>query len=136
MALANISQRLMAAPRWAAFGALAIYRAALSPMIHAINGPACRFEPSCSEYARDALAEYGIVRGGAMALWRVGRCNPFGGHGWDPIAKAKRPSHIRFPFPLGKGSGARFRASSTQNPVMQSSPDRERRQTEELKLGF
>ena len=72
-------------PRMIAVGAVAIYRAAVSPVIHAINGPACRFEPSCSVYARDAIAEYGIVRGGAMALWRVARCNPLGGHGFDPV---------------------------------------------------
>src|ERR1700693_3224574 len=71
--------------RLLAVGAVAIYRAAVSPVIHAINGPACRSEPSCSVYARDAIAEYGIVRGGAMALWRVARCNPIGGHGVDPV---------------------------------------------------
>ncbi len=69
-----------------AIGAVAIYRAAISPVIHALNGPACRFEPSCSEYARDAIAEYGTIRGGAMALWRIARCNPIGGHGYDPVA--------------------------------------------------
>jgi uncharacterized protein len=77
--------RLKSAPRSLAVGAIAIYRAALSPMIHAMNGPACRFEPSCSEYGRQAIAEYGIVRGGAMAIWRVARCNPVGGHGYDPV---------------------------------------------------
>ena len=74
-----------AAPRLLAVGAVAIYRAAVSPVIHAINGPACRFEPSCSVYAREAVAEYGIFRGGAMALWRIARCNPMGGHGFDPV---------------------------------------------------
>jgi putative membrane protein insertion efficiency factor len=68
-----------------ALGAIAIYRTAISPVIHAMNGPACRFEPSCSEYARAAIAEYGIMRGGAMALWRIARCNPMGGHGYDPV---------------------------------------------------
>jgi putative membrane protein insertion efficiency factor len=68
-------------------GAVATYRAVVSPLIHAINGPACRYEPSCSVYARDAIAEYGIVRGGAMALWRVARCNPLGGHGFDPVRR-------------------------------------------------
>ena len=73
--------------RIVAVGAVAIYRAAVSPVIHAMNGPACRFEPSCSAYARDAIAEYGIVRGGAMAIWRVARCNPIGGHGFDPVRR-------------------------------------------------
>src|SRR5271154_6055485 len=73
---------------WARFvgvGVVAIYRAAISPVIHALNGPACRFEPSCSEYARDAIAMHGMVRGGAMAIWRIARCNPVGGHGFDPV---------------------------------------------------
>jgi putative membrane protein insertion efficiency factor len=73
------------APRSLGVGLVAIYRAAISPVIHAINGPACRFEPSCSEYARDAIAMHGIVRGGAMAIWRIARCNPAGGHGFDPV---------------------------------------------------
>ena len=76
---------MKAAPRFAAIALLAIYRAAISPVLHAFNGPACRFEPSCSEYARAAIAEYGIFRGGAKALWRIARCNPLGGHGFDPV---------------------------------------------------
>jgi len=83
--LANPVDRLKAAPRLVGLGAIAIYRAAVSPVIHAMNGPACRFEPSCSVYARDAIAEYGIIRGGAMTLWRIARCNPIGGHGYDPV---------------------------------------------------
>lgn len=83
-------ERLKSAPRLLAIGAIAIYRAALSPLIHAINGPACRFEPSCSHYARKAIAEHGVVRGGAMAIWRVARCNPFGGHGYDPVREREQ----------------------------------------------
>ena len=78
-------RNLARAPRFVAVGIVAIYRAAVSPVIHAVNGPACRFEPSCSVYARDAIARYGIVRGGIIAIWRVARCNPIGGHGFDPV---------------------------------------------------
>jgi len=85
MARVDSAARLKASPRLVAIGALALYRAAISPIIHAMNGPACRFEPSCSAYARDAITECGIVRGGAMALWRIARCNPMGGHGYDPV---------------------------------------------------
>jgi uncharacterized protein len=81
----NQIERISAVPRAIAVGAIAIYRGVVSPAIHAINGPACRFEPSCSEYARGAIAEYGVVRGSAMALWRIARCNPMGGHGYDPV---------------------------------------------------
>jgi putative membrane protein insertion efficiency factor len=85
MQLSYPVDRMKAAPRFVALGAVAIYRAAISPIVHAMNGPACRFEPSCSVYARDAIAEYGIVRGGVMAIWRIARCNPIGGHGYDPV---------------------------------------------------
>jgi uncharacterized protein len=84
---ADTSDRLKAASRYVGAGIVAIYRAAVSPVIHAINGPACRFEPSCSVYAHDAIAEYGIVRGSIMAIWRVARCNPMGGHGFDPVRR-------------------------------------------------
>ncbi len=77
--------RIARIPRAVALGALAVYRAALSPLIHSVNGPACRFEPSCSEYARVAVRKHGVIRGGAMTMWRVARCNPFGGHGFDPV---------------------------------------------------
>lgn len=90
MQRADTADRLKAslAPRLVTIGAIAIYRAAISPVIHALNGPACRFEPSCSAYARDAIGEYGIVRGGVMAIWRIARCNPIGGHGYDPVRAA------------------------------------------------
>jgi hypothetical protein len=91
MALDTASEGLKRAPRFVGVGFVAVYRAAISPVIHALNGPACRFEPSCSEYARDAIAKHGMVRGGAMAIWRIVRCNPVGGHGFDPVpARADR----------------------------------------------
>jgi putative membrane protein insertion efficiency factor len=86
-------------PRAIGVGAIAIYRAAISPVIHAMNGAACRFEPSCSEYGREAIAEYGILRGGAMAIWRVARCNPMGGYGYDPVPRRIR----RGPSPAAHG---------------------------------
>lgn len=45
----------------------------------------CRFEPSCSAYAAEALEVHGAGRGGWLALRRIGRCHPWGGHGWDPV---------------------------------------------------
>ncbi|MDO8432299.1 MAG: membrane protein insertion efficiency factor YidD [Candidatus Binatus sp.] len=83
---------LTRAARYPALGAIAIYRGAISPMIQALFGRACRFEPSCSEYAAGAIREYGLIRGGARAAWRIARCNPLGGDGYDP-APARR-SHI------------------------------------------
>ncbi len=46
---------------------------------------ACRFTPSCSEYAIEAIAEWGIVRGTALAVWRILRCNPWCRGGYDPV---------------------------------------------------
>jgi putative membrane protein insertion efficiency factor len=132
MARANTAFRLKTAPRLVAVGIVAIYRAAVSPVIHAINGPACRFEPSCSEYARDAIAEYGILRGGIMAIWRVARCNPIGGHGFDPVRKrASDDGYLPLPSgevdgsPRAAGEGARIHlyASALTRAVGASSPE-------------
>ena len=58
------------------------YQAVVSPFL----GPACRFVPSCSAYARDALRKHGVARGGCMAVRRVLRCHPWHAGGWDPVA--------------------------------------------------
>lgn len=57
------------------------YRNRISPL----TPPACRFQPTCSEYAYEAVEKYGILKGGRLATWRILRCNPWGGSGWDPV---------------------------------------------------
>jgi len=47
--------------------------------------PSCRFYPSCSHYGYQAVYKYGALQGGAMAIWRVLRCNPFNPGGYDPV---------------------------------------------------
>jgi len=47
--------------------------------------PSCRFVPSCSEYGYQAIAKYGFLKGSAMAVWRIMRCNPFNDGGFDPV---------------------------------------------------
>lgn len=57
------------------------YQLVISPILP----PSCRFYPTCSEYAYEAIAKYGIIKGGRMAIWRVLRCNPFNPGGYDPV---------------------------------------------------
>ena len=57
------------------------YQYAISPLLH----PSCRFTPSCSDYCIEALKKYGPVKGSYLALRRILRCNPWGGHGFDPV---------------------------------------------------
>lgn len=49
------------------------------------TNPTCRFTPTCSQYAVEAIERFGALRGSVLALWRILRCNPFGGHGFDPV---------------------------------------------------
>ncbi len=71
------------------------YRWTCAPLL----GPRCRFLPSCSEYALEALARHGAVRGGWLTLIRLGRCHPWGGSGYDPVPPvataiiSPRPGH-------------------------------------------
>jgi putative membrane protein insertion efficiency factor len=60
---------------------LACYKRLLSPLL----GTRCRFHPSCSDYARVAIARFGAWRGSILALWRIARCQPLCGGGADPI---------------------------------------------------
>jgi putative membrane protein insertion efficiency factor len=60
---------------------LRVYQLLVSPWL----GPACRFEPSCSQYAIEAIERYGPVRGCWRAAKRLARCHPLGDHGFDPL---------------------------------------------------
>ena len=64
-----------------------VYKYTLSPFLHAAAGVtgACRFQPTCSEYAAIAVSEYGVARGGWIAFRRILRCHPFHRGGFDPV---------------------------------------------------
>ena len=57
------------------------YQKGISPFLP----PSCRYTPTCSAYAVEALQKHGAVRGGWLALRRLSRCHPWGGHGFDPV---------------------------------------------------
>lgn len=62
-------------------GLIRVYKRFLSPL----KKPCCRFYPTCSQYAIDAIGKYGALKGSAKALCRIARCNPFSKGGYDPV---------------------------------------------------
>lgn len=72
------------------------YKRFISRPLHAAAGPGsgCRFTPSCSTYFIQAVETHGALKGSLMGVWRILRCNPWGGYGYDPVppAKAKHSS--------------------------------------------
>ncbi|MDO4248017.1 MAG: membrane protein insertion efficiency factor YidD [Neisseria sp.] len=62
-------------------GLIQFYRYAISPLIP----PRCRYTPTCSQYALEAVSKYGAIKGGWLAFKRIIRCHPWGGHGHDPV---------------------------------------------------
>lgn len=71
--------------RWLLIRLLRFYQIFISPFFP----PSCRFEPTCSHYAIEAIQTHGALKGGWMALRRIGRCNPFCEGGYDPVPEAK-----------------------------------------------
>jgi putative membrane protein insertion efficiency factor len=63
-----------------------IYQYVISPVLQ----PSCRYVPSCSQYAVEALKIHGPLKGLVLATWRILRCNPWGGHGYDPVPPKKK----------------------------------------------
>jgi putative membrane protein insertion efficiency factor len=72
--------------RVAAFS-LWLYKGIVSPFLP----PSCRYVPSCSEYAAEAVARHGLLYGSALGLWRLIRCNPFASGGFDPVPVKQAP---------------------------------------------
>jgi hypothetical protein len=69
-------------PRLGVLGLMRVYQMTLSRLIPVDT---CRFYPTCSHYGYQAVAKYGLLKGGAMAAWRVVRCQPFNPGGYDPV---------------------------------------------------
>jgi hypothetical protein len=62
-------------------GLIRFYQLTISPMTHA----SCRYMPTCSQYAVEAIRKHGPVKGSWLAIKRIARCHPWGGHGYDPV---------------------------------------------------
>jgi putative membrane protein insertion efficiency factor len=63
--------------------AISFYRFIISPWL----GPACRFQPTCSVYASEAITRYGVIKGSVFALWRLLKCHPLHPGGYDPVGR-------------------------------------------------
>lgn len=77
--------------------------------------PTCRFYPTCSSYAIEALQVHGLVRGTALTTWRLLRCAPWHPGGIDPVPPARRPATARSHQSSPDGSRADRRARSAEN---------------------
>lgn len=71
--------------RWLLILPIRFYQYAISPLI----GPRCRFQPTCSHYAVEAIQEWGILKGTWLAIKRITKCHPWGPWGYDPVPKRK-----------------------------------------------
>ncbi|MEM8583151.1 MAG: membrane protein insertion efficiency factor YidD [Bacteroidota bacterium] len=69
--------------RWILILPIRFYQVAISPWL----GARCRYQPTCSHYAIEALKEWGAIKGGWLAIKRISRCHPWGGCGYDPVPK-------------------------------------------------
>lgn len=81
--------QLLSLPRRGAIALIDLYRLLLSPVI----GPVCRFQPTCSMYAREAVMRFGLARGAWLAVRRIGRCHPWSQGGFDPVPEAATSEH-------------------------------------------
>ncbi|HBI59093.1 MAG TPA: membrane protein insertion efficiency factor YidD [Porphyromonadaceae bacterium] len=72
--MSNVARQLLVLP-------IRFYKLCISPLLP----PACRFTPSCSTYAMEAILKHGVFRGSWLAVKRILRCHPWGGSGYDPV---------------------------------------------------
>lgn len=79
--LRKIQEYVMWTLKWILLVPILFYQKCITPF----TPPSCRFIPTCSEYARQAIVKYGPLKGSYLAVKRILRCNPWGGSGYDPV---------------------------------------------------
>jgi putative membrane protein insertion efficiency factor len=80
----SLVRSLARLPGWALIGLVRLYKMLLSPLLVALFGRHCRFEPSCSTYFIEAVRKYGAIRGAWRGFCRICRCHPWNPGGYDP----------------------------------------------------
>ena len=78
--MSRVLSLLVRLPRLLLIGLVRVYQYTISPHL----GRTCRFHPTCSSYAIEAFRKYGALKGLVLTIYRLGRCHPWGGHGYDP----------------------------------------------------
>ena len=79
--MVNFGRQVLRGVGWLLIQPIRFYQRFISPY----TPPTCRFTPSCSQYAIAAIRKHGPFKGMALAVWRILRCNPWGGSGYDPV---------------------------------------------------
>jgi putative membrane protein insertion efficiency factor len=117
-------------------GILGFYRIWISPGLHTLSPTGCKYHPTCSQYASEAIEIHGAGRGGWLALRRLMRCHPFSGGGFDPVPlpeisgirvdpglKARKfwPS-FRGLKPSAPSAGALYASSSNESKLQKVAP--------------
>jgi len=82
-------QQLVHALRWLVVLPIRLYQGCISRFTPAT----CRFRPTCSQYAVEAIERRGVLKGSLLAAWRILRCHPFSKGGWDPVPPSRRQRH-------------------------------------------
>lgn len=80
--LRDIPISLRTLPRLPVLAVIRMYQRLISP---ALPAGTCRFEPTCSHYSYQAIAKFGLIKGSALSIWRILRCQPFNPGGFDPV---------------------------------------------------
>lgn len=79
--MAHVCRKVLKGIGWLLIQPIRFYQRFISPL----TPPTCRFTPTCSHYAIEAIRKHGPFKGLALAVWRILRCNPWGGSGYDPV---------------------------------------------------
>ncbi|MGB0696110.1 MAG: membrane protein insertion efficiency factor YidD [Rhodospirillaceae bacterium] len=95
---------------WPMMGVILVYRYTLSPYL----GMHCRFDPTCSAYGLQAIRLHGPIWGGWLTIWRLLRCHPWGGMGYDPVPETGPGEVLRRQFGRDRPDGARSKRDPSQ----------------------
>ena len=97
------------------------YRTVLSPLL----GPRCRFSPTCSQYALDAVRLHGGLVGTRLAIRRIMRCHPLGGHGYDPVPEPEKAGRREQNEPPGQAKSLTPAKEANEQGMLDDQPDRQ-----------